>query len=248
MSRYKTFRLAALLALATAIATPRPTRAQNAADRAVRAVVDSFFAAVKREQWDSAVALIDLPRFEPYFKQTVRNARTMLPQPELTVEELMARDSTMPRAAAEWQIRIMNKRYETRAFGDMSYEFTGVKTLQMLFALTLPEAAARWLQSQDLRTQWREAFARSGCPLAAMSSSPPGSTHIVFATMRADDSTAYVLHGDDGFPGNPTYLQGAERVMVLHRSGGHWRIEPRRNLLRPENSGVSYSMECPKGK
>lgn len=245
MSRYKTFRFAALLAVATAIAMPRPTHAQAAADRAVRAVVDSFFAAVTREQWDSAVALIDLPRFELYFKQTVRNARTMLPEREMTVEQLMATDSTMPRVVAEWQLGL-SKRYNRPAFGDMSYEFTGVKTLQALFALTLPEAAARWLQSQDVRTQWREAFARSGCPLAAMSASPPGATHIVYATMRADDSTAYVVHGDDGFPGDPAYLQGAERVMVLHRSSGRWRIEPRRNLLRPDNSGVSYSMECPK--
>lgn len=247
MPRHKTFPFAALLALATAIAAPRPTHAQTAADRAVRAVVDSFFAVVKREQWDSAVALIDLPRFDPYFKQIVRNARTMLPQREMTVEEMMAADSTMPRAVAEWQLGL-SKRYNRPAFGDMSYEFTGVKTLQALFALTLSDAAARWLQSQDMRTQWRESFARSGCPLAAMSALPPGGNHVVYATMRADDSTAYVVHGDDRSLGDASSLHGAERVMVLHRSGGRWRIEPRTNLLRPDNYGVSYVMECPKSK
>jgi hypothetical protein len=65
--------------------------------------------------------------------------------------------------------------------------------------------------------------------------------------MRADDSTAYAVHGDDRFHGEPAYLFGAERVMVLHRSGGRWRIEPRRNLLHSDNA-AGYFMECPKGK
>jgi hypothetical protein len=246
MTQYRSLRLAALVALAT-IVSPRSARSQSAADRAVRAVVDSFFAAVAREQWDSAIALIDLPRFEPYFKQQIRNARTMLPQKAMTVEDLMALDSTMTRAVAEWQVG-QSKRYNSPAFGDMSHEFTGVKTLQAFFALTMPDAAARWLQAQDERTERRESLARSNCPLALLSMPLPEPKHVVLAVGRSDDSTAYVVHGDERFNNDPGSLFGAERVMVLHRSAGHWRIEPRRDLLRPNNFAYSYTTECPKSK
>jgi hypothetical protein len=247
MPRYRSLKFAAFATLAT-IVGPRPARSQSAADRAVRAVVDSFFAAVAREQWDSAVALIDLPRFEPFFKQHVANARTMLPQREMTVEDMMAADSTMPRAVAEWEVQL-RKRYSPPAFGDMSHEFAGVKTLHALFALTLPEAAARWLQAQDERTEQRESLARSNCPLSViMSATFPSPAHVVYAVARADDSTAYVVHGDDRFTNDAASLFGAERVMVLHRSGARWRIEPRRNLLRPDNFAYARSTECPKSK
>jgi hypothetical protein len=247
MPRYRSLKLAALVALTITVG-PRSAQAQSAADRAVRAVVDSFFDAVAREQWDSAIALIDLPRFEPYFKQQIRNARTMLPQREMTVEDMMATDSTMPRAVAEWEVQL-RKRYSPPAFGDMSHEFAGVKTLHAFFALTLPEAAARWLQAQDERTEERESLARSNCPLSVIASATfPAPSHVLYAVARADDSTAYVVHGDDRFHNDPAALFGAERVMVLHRSGTRWRIEPRRNLLRPDNFAFGRFTECPKSK
>lgn len=242
MPRYNTFRFAALLA--TIVAVPHQTQAQSTQERAVRAVVDSFFAAVAREQWDSATALIDVPRFEPYFKQQIRNARTMLPQREVTVEEMMATDSTMTRAVAEWQIGL-RKRFNEPAFGDMSYEFTGVKSLQALFALTVPEAVARWLQAQDSRTQMRESLVRAGCPLAVLGQFPVPA-HTVLATARADDSTAYVVHVNSSYAGDAASLFGMEQVMILHRSGARWRIEPRRDLLRPGNTSFGMSSQCPK--
>ena len=246
MLQYRSLKFAALLALTAAIAAPRHVEAQAAPDRAVRAVVDSFFAAVAREQWDSAAALFDLQRFEPFYKQQVRNARTMLPEQRPTAEQFMAMDSTMSRAVAEWQVA-QSTRYNRPAFGDMTQQFAGVRTLQAFFALTLPEAAARWLQAQDQRTQVREARARAGCPLEVLSAMLPSPTSIVLA-IAVSDSTAYVVHNDDRFTNSPEYLSGTERVMVLHRSGKRWRIEPRQDLLRPSNLGMSYSAECPPKK
>ena len=242
MPRHNTFHFAALLAMIVAV--PRPTHAQATQERAVRAVVDSFFAAVAREQWDSATALIDVPRFEPYLKQQIRSARTMLPQREMTVEEMMATDSTMPRAVAEWQLGL-RKRYKEPAFGDMSYEFSGVKTLQALFALTLPEAVARWLQAQDSRTQMRESLVRAGCPLAVLGQFPVPE-HTVLAIARADDSTAYAVHVNSSYAGDAASLFGMEQVMILHRSGARWRIEPRRDLLQPGNTSFGMMSQCPK--
>ncbi|HTE44760.1 MAG TPA: hypothetical protein VK636_05905, partial [Gemmatimonadaceae bacterium] len=72
--------IAVLLALSGAGVSESRAQASNQTDRTVRAVVDSFFAAIERERWDSAAAFIDLPRFEPFFKQQVTNARSALPQ------------------------------------------------------------------------------------------------------------------------------------------------------------------------
>jgi hypothetical protein len=57
-----------------AFCVSRPMSAQPANERAVRAVADSFFAAIARERWDSAAALLDLTGFEPYFKDRVSSA------------------------------------------------------------------------------------------------------------------------------------------------------------------------------
>jgi hypothetical protein len=198
-SRATRVRLPVLLALVVSWAMPPKSLAQSANERAVRAVVDSFFGAIQRERWDSAAALVDLTRFEPYFKDRVSSARSALPQREMTVEDMMAGDSTMPRAVAEWEIARMNKFRGMQNFGDMSYEFAGVHTQHELFALTIPEAAARWLEAQDERTQMREARRRSGCPLTIGVPEFQEIKHNVLAVALGNDSTAYVVHPTTGF-------------------------------------------------
>ena len=237
-------RLGTLIAVGTSVLDPQRLLAQSAGERAVRPVVDSFFAAVAREKWDSAGALIDLTRFEPYFKEQVSNARSALPQREMTVEDMMASDSTMPRAVAEWEVARMQKYRGMQPFGDMSYEFAGVRTQHDLFALTVPEAASRWIEAQDERTQLREALRRMGCSLASIPIEIPGAKRTVLAIALGNDSTAYAVHTDDRFSGNQLWLEG-ERVMVLHRRSGHWRIEPKRDLLHPGNASMGMSGDCP---
>ena len=248
MSIFKTcvarVRLPVVMTL-VAFCVARPMSAQPANERAVRAVVDSFFGAIQRERWDSAAALLDLTRFEPYFKDRVSSARSALPQREMTVEDMMAGDSTMPRAVAEWEIARMTKFRGMQNFGDMSYEFAGVHTQHELFALTVPEAAARWLEAQDERTQMREARRRSGCPLRIGVPEFPESKHNVLAVALGNDSTAYVVHSDDRFGPNQYGMEN-ERVMVLRRHAGRWRIETRLELLRPGN--WSFVRECPEGR
>jgi hypothetical protein len=103
-------RLSALAALvigcaSTALAQSSPTPRE----RAVRAVVDSFFDAVRRERYDEAARFVILEPFERQFRQTIRNMRSAIPVPRRTPEELMATDSTMPRAVAEWQANQLNE-------------------------------------------------------------------------------------------------------------------------------------------
>ena len=232
--------------LASSLAHPRAAVGQTSTERAVRAVVDSFFAAVMREKWDSAASFVDLTRFERHFKQVVGNARTALPSPPMTVESMMAADTTMPRAVAEWEVERM-KRYKMPAFGDMSHEFAGVRTQRDLFALTVPEAAARWLEAKDERTAMREAFRRSGCALDQLPTLP-AVNRSVLAVAVANDSTVYVIHTDDRFHTDDLNGPKAERVMSVRRLNGRWRIEARDDLLRPFNMGYSYGMSCPKPK
>jgi hypothetical protein len=237
-------RLSTLIALGASVFVPQRLFGQSAGERAVRAVVDSFFAAVAREKWDSAAAMIDLTRFEPYFREQVSNARGALPQHGMTVEDMMADDSTMPRAVAEWEVARMKKFRAMQQFGDVSYEFAGVRTQHDLFALTVPEAASRWIEAQDERTQLREALRRMGCSLASIPMEIPGAKRSVLAIALGNDSTAYAIHTDDRFSGNQLGLE-SERVMVLHRRNGRWRIEPKRDLLHPGNQGVGMGGDCP---
>jgi hypothetical protein len=109
MTRANRAVFAALIWTTLALVSSVELRAQARDERAVRAVVDAFFAAVEREQWDSAVTFIDLPRLEPALKQRISWARGTLPAPPMTAEQLMATDSTMPRAVAEWEAMRSNK-------------------------------------------------------------------------------------------------------------------------------------------
>jgi hypothetical protein len=244
MTNAMRLRLMTFIAFGVSVAVPQRLFGQSAGERAVRAVVDSFFAAVAREKWDSAAALIDLTRFEPYFKEQVSNARSALPQREMTVEDMMAGDSTMPRAVAEWEVARMKKYRGFQQFGDMSYEFAGVRTQHELFALTVPEAASRWIEAQDERTQMRETLRRMGCSLASIPMEIPGAKRTVLAIALGNDSTAYAVHADDRFSRNQIWME-TERVMVLHRLNGRWRIEPRRDLLHPGNQGIGMGGDCP---
>jgi hypothetical protein len=215
-------------------------RAQARDERGVRAVVDAFFAAVEREQWDSAVTFIDLPRFEPALKQRISWARGTLPAPPMTAEQLMAADSTMPRSVAEWEAMRSNKFRSERAFDDYSSQFAGVTSQQMLFSLSLRDAAARWLAARDPRVQIRDARRRAGCTLGDVVSPWPSSKSTLAAIAFQDDSTAFIILLDDRFGGDA--LMSSERVMPVRRTQSGWRIEPREDILSPIN--VHFSSEC----
>jgi len=236
------------ISAAVLLSTTNRGIAQTPAQGSARAAADSFFALVAREKWDSAAAMIDLKRFEPYFKTVVSNTRGAIPQRPMTVEDLMANDSTMPRAVAEWQISQMKKAGADEQFGYLSYEFAGVTTPRDLFALTIPAAAARWLEAQDGRTQMRESWRRQGCAMSDLPAFPPAK-HTVLATALVDDSTAYIVHTDDRFGSETPYGISGERVMKLHRVNHRWLIEAREDLLRPAGTSFGgFGFECPNAR
>jgi hypothetical protein len=228
----------ALVCVALAAPVHRPLCAQTPAERAVRAVVDSFFADVAAERWDAAAARIDLVRFEPFFRQQLRFARSEVRMPDPSPEELMAHDSTMPRAVAEWQVARMKASRANMPFGDYSHEFAGVTSQHDLLTLTVPDAAARWLAAHDQRTQLRESARRQGCPLGNLPQASPPAMHTVLGVLMTNDSTAYVIHTDDRFREQAGSLMSTTRVMIAHRTGQAWRIAPQSDLLNPANYAV----------
>jgi hypothetical protein len=238
-------------ALAVALLTPSVSESQTpAAERAVRAVVDSFFHLIDREKWDSAAALVDAARFEPFLRQQISQARVELPQPDPTVESMMAMDSTMPRAVAEWQVQQM-KKYRRPDFGDRSDMFAGVHTQHELFALTPAQALSRWIEAKDERTQRRRSMLMQNCPPQALEAimSFPAPKHVVLAVAIQDDTSAFAIHSTAGAGSFriPEMLIGGEMIMSLHKQAAVWKIDPRGDLMRPLNSGgVWYG--CPEIK
>jgi hypothetical protein len=231
-----------LLCLTPIVAPIVAVHGQSHSETAVRAVVDSFFAAVAREQWDSAAHFVDLPRFEPILKSAVASARSALPQPPATAEELMASDSTMPRAVAEWEAARSNRFRSRRPFDDYSSQFAGVTSQRVLFSLTVADAATRWIAAQDGRVQMREEWRRMGCGIGTLPTMPLMARPVVLGIAFRDDSTALVIHSDDQFRGMGNMHD--ERVVPVHRTQAGWRIEPRDDLLRP--SHMFFSVDgCP---
>src|SRR5262245_6113081 len=157
--------LAGLVAFAH-VAAQVPAR--TTVEQTVRAVVDSFFTFTDREQWDSAATLFDTSTFGAYVRTQVRQGRGAIPMRSPTAEDLMARDSSMSRAVAEWQLQRLRASAPSNPFAFISHEFLGVETPQQLSELTTLQALARWIATKDHRVIIREAAKRSGCPLPAI--------------------------------------------------------------------------------
>lgn len=211
--------------------------------REARTVVDAFYAATNARRWAEAVTYLDLPAFEEYFKEVVSSARSDLPRPQMTVEELMAQDTTKPRAVAEWEVARMQK-YTTRVrFHDFSHQFTGVTSFRELQTLTPAEAAARWLEAQDPRTEIRQWILDP--PVRCPGEHPAIDTTRVFEIFKrksigaaaVDDSTVYVLTVDGTWQLNEadSYVPDPGLVRVLRTSTG-WRIRHKGDLLSGTSS------------
>ena len=153
------------------------------------------------------------------------------------------------RAAADEQYEL--KRYQEQVakfdIGSMlSYQFSGVRTVEELRQLTPVQAAVRFLQAQDLRVQVRERARQSGCgDLQSTGVMPPFAFHRIIATALASDTVAYVLHDDGMFTSG---WEGAgpldPMVMQLRWRGGAWLIVPSRMLLGRTGTGFAMQTSC----
>lgn len=203
-----------------------------------RAVADAFFRATGAGRWEDAVALLYLPPFERFFRQRVSSARSTLPAPTVSPEELMARDSTLPRAVAEWQAARFSRSSSTVPFGDFSREFAGITSFKALQALSPAEAAARWLEAQDPATNIRKAMAELKCSPPAVDTLQAFSQfrqHTIGAVV-VDDTTAYVLF-TDGIASSPEEVmyRPTPSTLQLRWQREKWRLVP--NVLQTRGWG-----------
>lgn len=225
-----------------------PGAAQNRArPLAPRTVVDSFYAAIASERWLVAANYLDLESFAQYLRGRVNDARSAVPMRPTTVEDLMAADSTLPRAVAEWQIARFRGASGAPAFHDFSNEFAGITTFRALQDLTPAEGAARWLEANDPGHRLRRAFAALKCPRPAVDSlltlNPFG--HRTVGVAQVNDSTAYVLAArtvdltDSGM-----YAQPPSTLLLRRRPDG-WQIAPHVRMLSSANI-VAVDPQCPR--
>lgn len=237
--------------LALVIFTAVPTAAVQAHAQtplAPKAVADSFFAANRTERWASAAAYLDMDAFARLLRERVNVARMTRAQPPMSVETLMAQDSTMPRAVAEWQVERMRRYGATRPFDDFSQDFIGITSLRALEALTPAEGAVRWLEAQDPNATWRRAIAKLKCAQASADSLRTFSlfTRSVLAAVEVNDSTAYALTTIDVF-GNA--MGGDDSpppdLVLMRRKVGAWRVVPSLWLMRGMNMGFGRPQCAP---
>lgn len=234
-----------LLQAAAQAVGARSLEAQASVAPTPRAVADSFFAALARERWIDASAHLDMRSFAKFLADMVNSARAELPSPEMTVEERMAADSTLPRAVAEWQVAQMRVYASRRRFHDFSDQLTGITTFETLQKLTPEDGAARWLEANDPSTRLRRSLAARKCP-SMIADSLKGKVLFerrTLGSLQVNDSTAYVLTTDDrDVTGIEMYREPPYAMLLVRRPGG-WRIVPRMSLL--QGSGMVYvDLQC----
>lgn len=216
----------------------RSVPAQAQTPLAPKAVADSFFAATRAERWGHAASYLDMDAFARLLRERVAVARMTRAEPPMSVETLMAQDSTMPRTVAEWQVERMRRYGATRPFDDFSQDFIGITSLRALEALTPAEGAVRWLEAQDPNATWRRAIAKLKCAQVSADSLRTFSlfTRSVLAAVEVNDSTAYVLTTIDAF-GNAERGEDAPPpdLVLLRRKAGAWRVVPTLWLMRGMN-------------
>jgi hypothetical protein len=216
-----------------------PARAP--AQHAARAILDSFFTVVGQEQRDSAAMFVDTIGFADYVHQQVRNARSAIPMRPPAVEDLMARDSTLSHAVAEWQVEQYRRSMSNNGpFAFINAEF-GVATPQELSELPTMQPLGRWIAAKDPRVMQREAARRSGCP-GSVIAAIPARISTIRGVAFGDDTTAYAIYTTGQLVSERIIGPPSERLLVLHPRGRSWRIEPRHDLLKPNN--VNFGFSC----
>lgn len=228
------------LACAVALVALVPFSAAWAQTESARAVADSFFAATAAARWERAAGLLDMQTFARQLRQQVRFARSALPQPPVTAEALMASDTTMPRAVAEWQVAKFSQIAGARAFHDFSDQYIGITSFRALEALSPEEGAVRWLEAQDPGARMRRMAAASNCPGDSSQSMrvPAAPPRRVLGVVEVSDSTAYVLTSIE-YGGVSLEDQPPPSAVLIRRRAGEWRVVPNHWLL--SGGSVAFS-------
>jgi hypothetical protein len=207
----------------------------------VRLAADLFFRAVADERWEVAASMVDTVAVRRLVAEQLRNPPERARR-ELTIDDFMRTDSTKPRIVAEYELKRYREQMAKFGEGEMlAYQFSGVRSIDELRALSILEASARYIQAQDIRTAIREMARKSGCGMTN-GAMPPVAFHRIVAVALANDTVAYVLHDDAMFgarvdPGPPL----APMVMLLTLRGHLWRVYPSPGMLSRQSMAVGVT-------
>ena len=150
----------------------------------------------------------------------------------------MARDSTLPRAVAEWQLEQSRRSTGRPAFGDFSHQFAGVTSFRMLQSLTPTDAAARWLEAQDPNVRVRRLLSELRCATPTPDSvrlttlqTYVGRRLRTIGAARTDDTTAFVLVVDSWEPAtHDSFYAPPPTALRMRLTPRGWRLVPNGNL------------------
>ena len=214
-------RILTLLGLAI---MPAMMVAQTPDAAAARAVSAAFFKAIAASDWKAAAGFLDLAALDRERQSAAEGARRQQTMPPMTVERLMRMDPEMPRAAAEYQVKRMNRSRQSRNYLQSDF---GVADPDSLLALPMDVVAARWLEAHDERAVYREALRASGsCPVTAADTLPAPEVRILGTVV--DDSMAYTLFRQTG--GSMLSAPGPglfpPKVLQLRQDHGTWWVVP----------------------
>lgn len=225
------------------------------------AVAESFFRAAAAGRWRDAARHVDLVAFDAMRRERVGAIRSALRRPPITVEQYMEADPQMPRAVAEYHVKQIHEAMG-RMSNPLAHDFADVPNVDSLATLSPLDAAARWLEAQDERYQYRMAIAAArpgrgceGVPVTSDTLAAPPPRPVLGAVVR--DSVAYVVHGEpkrsslaDSSLASPEVLwEEPPAVLVLRRRRGLWLVDPRQGWrLLGGPMGIAVFSQCSRSR
>ena len=212
--------------------------AQTAEVAAARGVSAAFFKAIEAADWKAAASFLDLSLVERERQSAAEGARRQQTMPPMTVERLMRMDPEMPRAAAEYQVKRMNRSRQSRNFLQMDF---GIGDPDSLLSLPIEVVAARWLAAHDERAIYREALRLSGsCPVTPADTVPAPQYRIIGTVV--DDSVAFTLFRQAGgsMLSDPGPGLFPPKVLQLRQSHGTWWVVPSPDM----RGAMSMAINC----
>lgn len=218
-----------------------------AAQSSPRETAAAFLDAWNARQWRAAAGYLDVTAFDRFRKDFV--TRTSSGGDDArgsTVADLLRQDPNMPRAVAEYQVRMMEE--QRRRYADPTpFEFARVASVSALRDLSVEEAAARWFESRDPQWQVAMQFRQAGCSVPADVAQIAASTRRLIGVVPDGDGTAYALFREE-WPAEaqvPEWNGGDLNVIQLKAFRGRWQVVPRSDLL-PEVGNVDVG-DCRQG-
>lgn len=221
-------------------------------------VVRAFFKAEDGNRWLDAARMLDLKSFERIRRDFVEGMRHRPDFGAPTVESMMRMDPDMPRSVAEYQVAQWQK--QMLDYDLLAQDFARVPSVDALGALSMEEAAARWLEAKGPEWQtersWRDPRNRRAMNCSGLSDSAAKalqvknsreSRAVIRGATSDSGSVSYVVIDvvHPRFPVADTVEAGRgplPRAIRLRKIAGVWRIEPAADLPNANGMGGSYSV------